>query len=148
MEQLVSRYQDTLDSPRKVREEDLDRMAPSLPSGPVSTIPPPPLLFALLLTLRAKTKDADAKGEKPPTAFSAFYSGRGSEQELLAYHPSSRLQGGQMVATPLVPDIAGVRTAEALRSTGCAQSILGASPALVMRCKRMNTYSGVWPLSP
>lgn len=94
MEQQVSRYQETLDSPRKAGEEDSDRVAPSLPSGPVPTIPPPPLLFALLLTLRAKTKDADAKGEALYRFLCLFLRPGISEQELLAYHPSSPLRGG------------------------------------------------------
>lgn len=41
-----------------------------------------------------------------------------------------------MVATPRVQDVAGVGTAAALRSAGCARSTLGASPALVMRRER------------
>lgn len=104
---------------------------------PPPSVPPPSLLFTLLPTLRAKTKDADAKGEKPSTAFSAFYSG-----------PVSLSRSCRPTACPRVyredingcdctrPGRRGVRTAEALRSTGCARATLGASPALRMRRER------------
>lgn len=101
---------------------------------PPPSVPPPSLLFALLPTLRAKTKDADTKS---PLLLSLPFTRARCLSRSCRPTACPRVYREDINGRDCTrPGRRGVRTAEALRSTGCARATLGASPALRMRRER------------